>query len=69
MEVVDLILSGRLFQVLGAAMRKAWEVVTVFVHGTTSRTLSEERIDLVGTWSMTVRRSLTDMLAGGVDVP
>ena len=24
-----------------------------FVLGTTSRTLSEERVDLVGTWSMT----------------
>ena len=37
----------------GVAMRKAREVVIVFVLGATSRTLSEERIDLVGTWSTT----------------
>ena len=51
--VVDLISSGRLCQVLGGATRKAQEAVAVFVLGMTSRTLSEERVDLVGTWLMT----------------
>ena len=52
-EAVDLTSSGRLFQVLGAATRKARKAVAVFAVDTTSRTLSEERVDLVGTWSMT----------------
>ena len=51
-EVVGLISSGKLFQVLGAEMRKVREAVAVLVIGTTSRTLSEECVDFVGTWSM-----------------
>ena len=35
LEVLDLISSGRLFQVLGAATRKARDAATVFVLGTT----------------------------------
>ena len=57
MEVVVLISNGRLFQVMGAATWKAREAVAVLVLGTTSRTLSEERVDLVGTWSMSRSRS------------
>ena len=48
-----------------AATLKAREAVSVFVLGTTIRTLSKERVDLVDKWSMTI----SEMLAGGAEEP
>ena len=62
---MDLISSGRLFQVSGAVTQKAREAVTVFVLGTTGRTLSEEATILLIHGQ---QRAMRDILAGDVGV-
>ena len=65
---MDLISSGRLFQVVEAKTRKAREAVTVLF----SAGLVEPCQMIMNASNLSVhdrRRALRDMLAGGVDVP